>query len=143
MPRSLPMSPSQTSTNDSVGAVPINGRLEGSVSIFDPAMCCSTGLCGAGVDPALLKIARDLRWLEKQGVTLERFGLAQHPGEFASSPRVAGLMQAFGDAALPAVLVNGDVLSYGRYATREELVAALTTSAEKARGCCTPGSGCC
>ena len=82
-------------------------------------------VCGPGVDPTLLTIARDLRWLESQGVTVERHGLAQSPSAFVAQPKVAGLMQAFGDRGLPATLVNGEVLTYGKYPTREELVAAL------------------
>ena len=27
------------------------------VEIFDPAMCCSTGVCGPGVDPELTRVA--------------------------------------------------------------------------------------
>lgn len=126
---------------------PQSERLEGLVQVFDPAMCCPTGLCGPGVDPALLLLARDLRWLESRGVSVQRFGLTQEPGAFAANPRVAGLLQAFGDDALPATLVNGTVLVHGRYPTREELTAALAPSAsDHARpqtGCCTPGSGCC
>lgn len=99
--------------------------LVGSVLVFDPAMCCPTGLCGPGVDPALLTISRDLRWLESQGVSVERHGLAQAPDVFVAQSKVAGLMQAFGDRGLPATLVNGEVLTYGKYPTRDELVAAL------------------
>lgn len=123
--------------------------LGGTVTVYDPAMCCSTGVCGAGADPALLEIARDLRWLEKHGATVERFGLAQQPDAFVSSPRVAGLMQAFGNGALPAVLVNGDVLCYGRYPSRSELAVALSllalapASSGGPSHCCTPDSGCC
>ncbi|MGH9886471.1 MAG: arsenite efflux transporter metallochaperone ArsD [bacterium] len=121
--------------------------LSGSVAVFDPAMCCDTGVCGPGVDPALLAIARDLRWLEKHGVTVQRAGLAQEPDTFVANARVSGLMQAFGDGALPAVLVNGEVLCYGRYPTRAELIAALTPRSSSApattSSCCTPGSDCC
>ncbi|HSE66606.1 MAG TPA: arsenite efflux transporter metallochaperone ArsD [Gemmatimonadales bacterium] len=121
-------------------------RLEGVVQVFDPAMCCPTGLCGPGVDPALLTLARDLRWLESKGVSVERFGLSQEPGAFAGNPRVAGLLQAFGDAALPVTLVKGTILLHGRYPTREELVVGLGSSpsdSAKSKVCCTPGSGCC
>ncbi|MEK7240953.1 MAG: arsenite efflux transporter metallochaperone ArsD [Gemmatimonadota bacterium] len=115
--------------------------------MFDPAMFCPTGLCGPGVDPPLLTIARALRWLESQGVTVERHGLAQSPSAFVAQPKVAGLMQAFGDRGLPATLVNGEVLTYGKYPTREELVAALgaapSSDAKAEDACCTPGAGCC
>jgi Arsenical resistance operon protein ArsD len=123
--------------------------MSGTVAVFDPAMCCETGLCGPGVDPELLRIARDLRWLSAQGVTVHRAGLSQEPQAFVASTKVQGLMQAFGDGALPAVLVDGAVLTYGRYPTRDELVAVLTPApateggADAAGSCCTPGSGCC
>lgn len=119
MPRPLPL-------QDSDQATPESGeQLTGTVSVYDPAMCCPTGLCGPGVDPALLVIVRDLRWLEKHGVTVQRFGLSQQPAEFVRQSLVAGLMQAFGDQALPATLVNGEVLCHGRYPSRNEIVAAL------------------
>lgn len=123
--------------------------MTGTVSIFDPAMCCDTGLCGPGVDPELLRIARDLRWLSAQGVTVQRHGLSQEPQAFVAQPRVQGLMHAFGDGALPAVLVDDTVLTYGRYPTRDEFVAVLTPVRDpvaRAWGSgagCAPGSGCC
>ncbi|MHB1311327.1 MAG: arsenite efflux transporter metallochaperone ArsD [Gemmatimonadaceae bacterium] len=124
MARSLPLGP--TDSAPAAPAADAPATLAGTVHVFDPAMCCPTGLCGPGVDPALLTISRDLRWLAKHGATVERSGLAQEPDAFVAQPRIAGLMQAFGDKALPAVLVNGEVLCYGRYPSRDELLAALT-----------------
>ncbi len=54
------------------------------IRVFDPPMCCSTGVCGPSVDPELVRFAADVDWLEKQGVKVERFNLAQQPGAFAS-----------------------------------------------------------
>ncbi|MEP7380748.1 MAG: TRC40/GET3/ArsA family transport-energizing ATPase, partial [Gemmatimonadota bacterium] len=81
--------------------------------------------CGPGVDPALLQLARDLRWLTAQGVTVQRVGLAQEPQRFVGNPRVSALMHEFGDQALPAVLVNDSILAQGRYPSRQELIEAL------------------
>jgi hypothetical protein len=143
MSRSLPLGdPAEAITS----STPQEPHRSATVTVYDPAMCCPTGICGPGVDPSLLAIARDLRWLEKQGVTVERFGLAQQPDAFVASARVAGLIQAFGDGALPAVLVKDTVLCYGRYPTRDELVHALASTATTpapAPPCCPPGSGCC
>jgi hypothetical protein len=126
---------------------PATAPLAGVVAIFDPAMCCSTGVCGPGVDSSLLQVARDLRWLESRGVSIQRFGLAQEPAAFVDNHRIAGLLQAFGDSALPATLVNGTVLVHGRYPSRDELVAALSPSnplmESKSDSCCAPGSDCC
>ena len=116
-----------------------------SIAVYDPAMCCSTGVCGPSVDPTLLRVVRDLRWVESQGVKVERFNLAQEPGAFAENPRVAGLLQAFGDKALPVTLVNGDVLAHGHYPSRDELLKAVSEAptTESNSSQCEPGSGCC
>jgi hypothetical protein len=53
------------------------------VRVFDPAMCCSTGVCGPSVDPQLARFSADLEWLKSQGVSVERFNLAQEPAAFA------------------------------------------------------------
>lgn len=153
MSRSLPLSPDATAPATEPPVTPSVGSLAGTVQVFDPAMCCPTGICGPGVDPALLQITRDLRWLTAQGATVQRVGLAQEPQAFVANARIAGLMQAFGDGALPAVLVNDAVLAHGRYPTRQELIDALSavpaptqpsrTVQDADGGCCTPGSGCC
>lgn len=142
MSRSLPL---ENPVEEIVGPVVSTKPLAGNIAVYDPAMCCSTGLCGPGVDPALMAVARDLRWLEKQGVGVQRFGLSQEPNAFVSNARVGGLIQTFGDAALPAVLINDSVFCYGRYPTRNEIVIALNASAapNPTSACCVPGSGCC
>lgn len=155
MSRSLPLG---TVTSLPAAESPSAPTLAGTVAVYDPAMCCPTGVCGPGVDPALLQFARDLRWLAAQGATVERFGLSQEPQAFVGNARVAGLMAAFGDGALPAVLVNDTVLVHGRYPTRDEIVGALggspgnaSTPASGRRSMavlgeapgCEPGSGCC
>ncbi|HEY5162388.1 MAG TPA: arsenite efflux transporter metallochaperone ArsD [Terriglobales bacterium] len=146
MARSLPLE----NPGDAIPGVA--SPLSGTIAIYDPAMCCSTGVCGPAVDPSLLAIARDLRWLEKRGVTVERHGLSQEPDIFVKQPKIAGLMQAFGDKGLPATLVNGDVLTYGRYPSREEITAVLSAETHDQNelantddgDCgCAPGSKCC
>lgn len=153
MSRSLPLSSDPAPAAREPAADEAGAALSGTVQVFDPAMCCPTGICGPGVDPALLQLTRDLRWLAAQGATVHRVGLAQEPQAFVANTRVAGLMQAFGDGALPAVLVNDMVLTHGRYPTRQELVDALAAKAasppralpvsDVASGGCAPGSGCC
>lgn len=91
------------------------------MKIFDPAMCCSTGVCGPSVDPRLARFAADLDWLKRQGITVERFGLSQQPAAFAADSDVKSALETLKDAALPLVKVDGIVKSTGRYPSREEL----------------------
>ncbi len=57
------------------------------VQVFDPPMCCSTGVCGPQVDPALVRFAADLEWLKASGVEVERFNLSQDARRLRREPR--------------------------------------------------------
>jgi AhpD family alkylhydroperoxidase len=94
-----------------------------SVHVFDPPMCCSTGICGPSVDPQLVRFAADLDWLKSQGVSVERFNLAQQPGAFAGDADVRAALESKGNEGLPLVKVDGEVKGTGVYPSREELAA--------------------
>jgi len=104
--------------NDDLEEVPM-----AEVEVFDPAMCCSTGVCGPSVDPALAAFAADLGWLGEQGVVVKRHNLSQEPKAFADSDLVRELLAERGDEALPVVVVDGALRSSGRYPSRAELAA--------------------
>lgn len=99
------------------------------VEVFDPPMCCSTGVCGPSVDPALATFASDLSWLANQGTSVERHNLSQEPKAFAESELVRQLLAERGDDALPAVVVDGELRSSGRIPTRSELAGWSLVSA--------------
>jgi hypothetical protein len=116
------------------------------VRVFDPAMCCSSGVCGPTVDPDLARFSANLDWLKSQGVDVERFNLAQQPAAFAENNLVLTAMQANGAAALPLVVVNGEVKSSGVYPTRVELAGWAGVEAKVSLGkpiIMTNTSGCC
>jgi AhpD family alkylhydroperoxidase len=92
------------------------------VQVFDPAMCCSTGVCGVDVDQQLVSFAADVQWLKQHGATIERFNLAQQPMVFAEHQTVKSFLETDGQDGLPIILVDGDVKMTGRYPTRDELV---------------------
>jgi len=91
------------------------------IQVFDPSMCCSSGVCGPSVDPELVRVAADLEWLTQQGVDVERFNLSQQPGAFASTPLVKEALARLGLGCLPLTLVDGVVRHQGSYPTREML----------------------
>ncbi len=90
------------------------------VEVFDPPMCCSTGVCGPSVDPSLVRFAADLDWLKSQGVEVVRFNLAQDPAAFIDNRLVADTLRGRADA-LPLLLVDGAIASQGAYPDRDLL----------------------
>lgn len=119
------------------------------IDVFDPAMCCSTGVCGPEVDPALVRFAADLDWLTAQGVEVHRHNLAQDPAAFVANELVNRAIAEDGIESLPVVLVDGRFLSMGAYPSREQLAKRTVDKVRVPLGqkpCCTPkpdGSSCC
>lgn len=91
------------------------------IQIFDPAMCCNTGVCGVDVDQQLVSFAADVDWATQNGAQIERFNLAQQPLVFARNAIVSAFLERSGDEALPLILVDGEVALAGRYPSRHQL----------------------
>jgi hypothetical protein len=118
------------------------------IQVFDPALCCSTGVCGVDVDEKLVTFAADVDWVVQKGAKIERFNLAQQPMTFAETPAVKAFLERSGQEGLPLVLVDGDIALTGRYPTRRELArwAGIESPAIEIKspaGSCCGGSRCC
>jgi len=94
------------------------------LEVFDPPMCCSSGVCGPEVDPALLRFSADLDVLKGQGVEVIRHNLAQEPLAFARNETVRAALQE-DERSLPLVLLNGRVIARGAYPPAELLAVAI------------------
>jgi hypothetical protein len=92
------------------------------IQVYDPPMCCSTGLCGNDIDPALVNFAALLTQLSQKGVKVERYNLGQQPMAFVQNPVVKALLDKESVAALPLILLDGELHLKGRYLTDEERV---------------------
>lgn len=95
------------------------------LDIYDPAMCCSTGVCGPQVDPVLVRFAADVKWLQEEGVEVRRFNLSQNPAAFVENELVKQALTDKGEAALPFLLADGQVVAIGYYPGRGDLTVAL------------------
>lgn len=96
------------------------------IHVFDPPMCCSSGVCGPVVDPDLSRFAGDLDWLADHGVRVSRFNLAQQPQVFVSHDVVRTALEQDGEACLPLVLADDRIVSRGVYPSREALAEAAS-----------------
>jgi hypothetical protein len=104
------------------------------VEIFDPAMCCSTGVCGPSVDPELTRVASAIFALEKKGFDITRYNLTSQPDKFVDQVEVNKILMDKGPDALPVVLVNGEVEKIGSYPTNEEFAEWFGINSEELKG---------
>jgi hypothetical protein len=93
------------------------------LKIYDPAMCCSTGVCGPQVEPALVQFAADAKWLQEQGVGVRRFNLSQNPAAYVENDLVKAALTENGESALPILLVDDKLVASGQYPKRDQLAA--------------------
>jgi hypothetical protein len=93
------------------------------IRVFEPALCCNTGVCGPDVDQALVTFTADLDHLRGLGVDIERHNLANDPGSFAAEPAVRDFLRVAGSAGLPLTLVDGVTVATGGYPSRERLLS--------------------
>jgi len=84
------------------------------LKIYDPAMCCSTGVCGTDVDPELVKLATFLKNLDACAVKVERYNLSQEPAAYTTGT-IAETLKEKGTDALPLVMIDDKVISSGEY----------------------------
>lgn len=120
------------------------------MQIFEPALCCETGVCGASVDSELLRITTVINTLKQNGVVIDRFNLNSAPMEFVTNYTVNMFVNQKGVEALPCVTVDGNIVIEGRYPTNEEILTLLELPAEallpkpknNGGGCCCGGKCC-
>jgi hypothetical protein len=91
------------------------------VEIFDPALCCPTGVCGPSVDPELTRVATAIFLLEKKGFAIKRYNLGTEPAYFIENKEVNNILHKKGPDSLPITVLDGNIAKIGIYPTNEEL----------------------
>lgn len=118
------------------------------LKIYDPAMCCSSGVCGSSVDPVIAEFAAVLNAIDKSGkAKVERYNLSQQPQAFVDNKIVKDLLAAGNSEILPLIFIDDELIFKSSYPGKEELLKALKLediepAAEEApSGCCGSSEG--
>lgn len=126
------------------------------IEVFEPAMCCSTGVCGPDVPQELVSFSADVDWVRRNGAEVYRYNLASTPVAFTNRPQVLDFMNVSGSEGLPLVLVDGTVAMAGRYPDSADLARwvgrpvpaamvrslPLTAAGSDGASCCGGGGQC-
>ena len=91
------------------------------IEVFEPALCCATGVCGEDVDQALVTFSADMDFLRSNGADIARYNLASEPQAFADNEAAKAFLHVSGSAGLPLILVDGVTAMTGRYPDRAQL----------------------
>lgn len=100
------------------------------MEIFEPAMCCSTGVCGPSVNPQLLRITTVVNNLKKKGIIIQRYNLNNNPKEFVNNKEINELIKSNGIEILPITVLEGKIVQTKNYPTNEEIAKYLDIKIE-------------
>ncbi|EPS48819.1 arsenical resistance operon repressor ArsD [Clostridium botulinum A1 str. CFSAN002368] len=93
--------------------------------IFDPAMCCSTGVCGPSVNPELLRVATTINRLKNNGILVERYNLTSNPQIFVDNKKINEILNKEGVEILPVTMIDGIIVKTKAYPTNKEFCKLL------------------
>jgi len=91
------------------------------VELFDPPMCCPTGMCGPNLDQTLVDVNQMILDLQSQGVPIARYQMTSDPNAFLRNEDVMRLVRERQMEALPITVVNGKVVKVGAYPSLAEV----------------------
>jgi hypothetical protein len=99
--------------------------MKNKIVIYDPPMCCSSGLCGPNPDQTLIDLQTSITELQKTGVEVERYIITQSPEKFKENPEIIKLIQEHDLKILPVTTLSGKVTKTGSYPTKAEFATWL------------------
>lgn len=105
------------------------------ITILDPALCCSSGVCGPDVDDALVQTAANVKWLKSLGHEVNRHNISNDGAAFKEYPAAVEKLQKEGVDSLPYILADDALVKTGEYPSKEEWLELIerktTDSAQK------------
>lgn len=90
------------------------------ITILDPPMCCSTGLCGEDVNDTLVQTAAHVKWLKELGHEVNRHSISHDAAAFLQYPAAMEKLQKEGLDSLPYILINDQIVMSRAYPEKSQ-----------------------
>jgi hypothetical protein len=91
------------------------------IEIFEPNLCCSTGVCGPAPDRALINLQELVHQIQQTGTEIRRYAINQQPLAFTSNETIRTYIREKGTHNFPVTLVNGQIVLENRYPSLQDL----------------------
>ena len=97
------------------------------LEIFEPSLCCESGVCGPEPDKVLIDLQNTIQLLKKAGIETKRYAINQTPIVFVQNAIVREYIKANGPGKLPLALLNNQIIKSGGYPTIDDLKVLIPT----------------
>lgn len=100
------------------------------LTLYEEAMCCSTGVCGPDPDEELVEVSAVLDQLEAEfeHVDISRANMQHNIDQFLETQPISDLIEEHGPSILPVTVVDSEIVATSEYLSYDELAAALKTA---------------
>ncbi|ELY61835.1 arsenite efflux transporter metallochaperone ArsD [Natronococcus jeotgali] len=100
------------------------------LTLYEEAMCCSTGVCGPDPDEELVEVSAALDQLESEfeDVEVSRANMQHNIDQFLETQHIYDLVEEHGPSILPITVVDDEIVAKSEYLSYDELAAALETT---------------
>lgn len=97
------------------------------ITVFEEAMCCSTGVCGPDPNEELVRFTNTIEQLDEaySDVTVERANMSGDIEQFLDNETIHDKVQAEGPDVLPIIVADDEIIAEGEYITYETLSDAV------------------
>jgi len=97
------------------------------LTLYEEAMCCSTGVCGPDPDDELVQVSAALDQFEDEfeTVTVSRLNMQHNMDQFLQTEQIYDLVEEHGPSVLPITVVDDDIVAREEYLTYDELETTL------------------
>lgn len=85
------------------------------LEIFEPALCCDSGVCGPAPDKSMFDLQHTLNVVKEAGCEVKRYAINKAPAVFVQNKVVSEFIRKKGVDKLPLVLLDGEVILTGKY----------------------------
>lgn len=101
------------------------------MKIYDPTLCCATGLCGVDIDPELMRMAVVLETLKKKGIPVERFNLKDNPQTYVDTKVINDCLMKESADVFPITTLDGEIVLKKSYPTNKQISEWLNVPEEE------------
>ena len=97
------------------------------LTIYEEAMCCSTGVCGPDPDTELVEVTHAIDKLEEEftDVEITRANMSSNIEQFLEHEDVSDAVESDGPSVLPITTVDGEIVAKGEYLSYNELATTI------------------
>ena len=99
------------------------------LTLYEEAMCCSTGVCGPDPDDKLVEVSAVLNQLEDEfDVDVTRANMQHNIDQFLNTQRIYDMVEGNGPSILPITVVDDNIVAKSEYLSYDELASELSSA---------------